>query len=57
MLSAMEMREAAVVGEVDARSGFWRGPSWWCMLVYRDGDERDGVSGSNRNVNTNGWCC
>lgn len=30
--SDIEIRAAAVAGEEDAKSGFWRGPSWWWML-------------------------
>lgn len=32
MFSIVDLRDAAVAGEVDAKSGFWRGPSWWWML-------------------------
>lgn len=53
--SGWEMRAAAVVGEVDVKSGFRRGPSWWWMLEYRLGEESEGVSGSKRKVNMNGW--
>jgi hypothetical protein len=28
-VSGWGIRAAAVAGDVDARSGFWRGPSWW----------------------------
>jgi hypothetical protein len=54
VVSDVEMREAAVVGDVDDRSGFWRGPSWWWMLEYSAGDDRAGLSGSKRKVNMNG---
>ena len=53
-VSGVEMRETAVVGDVDARRGFWRGPSWWWMLEYSAGDDIVGLFGSKRKVNIKG---
>ena len=42
-VSDTAIRDAAIVGDVDDRRGLWRGPSWWCMLEYSDGDDNAGV--------------